>query len=58
MITDTGETPARRPETGWSKARARRGAGAVRTSLPAVEEAGGRRAPRPGPEQNIVRGED
>ncbi|MEU6142980.1 hypothetical protein ABZ848_21750 [Streptomyces sp. NPDC047081] len=45
----------RRPKTGWSKARDRRGAGNVRTCLPAVLDDS---TPRTATECNIVRGED
>jgi hypothetical protein len=48
----------RRPETGWSKARRLRGKGVVRTCIPAVLEQGTTRTDQPGPEGNIVRGED
>ncbi|MFE6526846.1 hypothetical protein [Streptomyces sp. NPDC057794] len=56
---DTPEKPAvRRPETGWSKARRLRGKAALRTCLPAVEDRAAPGATLPGPEGNIVRGED
>ncbi|MEU1055783.1 hypothetical protein [Streptomyces sp. NPDC005876] len=59
MTTDTrDETVLRRPETGWSEARRRRTEGALRTWIPAVDDAGPARTPRPVPESNIVRGED
>ncbi|MFG2317046.1 MULTISPECIES: hypothetical protein [Streptomyces] len=58
MTTDTGGKPAvRRLETGWSKARRLRSRGGMRTWVPAVED-GATRAPQPGQESNIVRGED
>jgi hypothetical protein len=49
---------ARRPETGWSKARRLRGRAAPRTCLPAVEDRAASGATRSAPEWNIVRGED
>ncbi|MEU0224527.1 hypothetical protein ABZ177_09260 [Streptomyces sp. NPDC006284] len=59
MTTETGDKPVvRRLETGWSTARRLSGRGAVRTWIPAVEDDGAPRAPRPGQESNIVRGED
>ncbi|MGC9496044.1 hypothetical protein [Streptomyces sp. WG7] len=59
MTTDTSEKPvARRLETGWSKARRLRARGAVRTSIPAVEDGTAARALQAGQETNIVRGED
>ncbi|MGW4549771.1 hypothetical protein ACWEN4_25925 [Streptomyces violaceorubidus] len=59
MTTDTGGKPAvRRLETGWSKARRLPSRGGMRTCVPAVEDGGGTRAPQPGQESNIVRGED
>jgi hypothetical protein len=59
VTTDTRDQPAARsPETGWSEARRRRAEGAPRTWIPAVEDNGGARAPRPVAESNIVRGED
>ncbi|WTX11507.1 hypothetical protein OG303_05400 [Streptomyces sp. NBC_00005] len=48
----------RRPETGWSKARRRRGKGVVRTCVPAVLDQGATRTDQPAPEGNIVRGDD
>jgi len=48
---------ARVPETGWSKARRRRNKG-LRTCLPAVVDGGAAREAYPGPDSNIVRGED
>lgn len=45
-----------RPETGWAKARSRRGSH-VRTYVPAIADADTRQA-RSTPEWNIVRGED
>ncbi|MET8946101.1 hypothetical protein ABZX30_21600 [Streptomyces sp. NPDC004542] len=44
-------------ETGWSKARRRRGGG-VRTCLPAVLDRGAAREADPGQDGTIVRGED
>ncbi|MEU0471273.1 hypothetical protein ACFW5S_08825 [Streptomyces olivaceus] len=59
MTTDTsGITAVRRVETGWSKARRLRGRGPMRTCVPAVEDGSTPRAPQPGRESNIVRGED
>ncbi|MEU4980125.1 hypothetical protein [Streptomyces sp. NPDC021969] len=59
MTTDTGGKPAvRRLETGWSKARRLRSRGVMRTCVPAVEDGSTVRAPQPGQESNIVRGED
>ncbi|MFE9450999.1 hypothetical protein [Streptomyces sp. NPDC006739] len=58
MTAHTSDKPvAPRPETGWSKAQRRRGRG-VRTCLPAIVERGGRPEALPGPDGNIVRGED
>ncbi|MFE7173164.1 hypothetical protein [Streptomyces sp. NPDC057616] len=48
----------RRPESGWSKARRRRGEGVVRTCIPAVPEGDATRTDQYGQEGNIVRGED
>jgi len=45
------------PETGWSKARRRRGKG-VRTCLPAIVDRRSSRDAFPAPDGNIVRGED
>ncbi|MFG2679823.1 hypothetical protein [Streptomyces sp. NPDC048392] len=59
MTTDTSGKPAvRRLETGWSKARRLRSRGLMRTCVPAVEDGSAARAPQPGQESNIVRGED
>jgi hypothetical protein len=59
VTTEIGGKPAaRRLETGWSEARRLRSRGAMRTWVPAVEDSGATRAPRPGQESNIVRGED
>ncbi|MET8482289.1 hypothetical protein ACIQVF_00040 [Streptomyces tendae] len=60
MTTDTGGKPAvRRLETGWSKARRLRSRGGMRTWVPAVDDGSSTtRAPQPGQESNIVRGED
>ncbi|MFF8190856.1 hypothetical protein ACF05L_08210 [Streptomyces bobili] len=49
---------ARRPETGWARARRLRSAAALRTWIPAVEAPGTAPATRFGVEGNIVRGED
>ncbi|MCF0079718.1 hypothetical protein [Streptomyces lomondensis] len=54
----TEKPPARRPETGWSKARRLRGKTALWTCLPAVEDRAAPATARSGPEWNIVRGED
>ncbi len=59
MTAQISENPVvRRPETGWSRARRLRGARALRTCLPAVEEKNAPRTARGGTEQNIFRGED
>ncbi|MDH6622356.1 hypothetical protein M2271_000143 [Streptomyces sp. LBL] len=59
MTAQISENPvARRPETGWSRARRRRGTGALRTCLPAVEERTASRTTQSGTEGNIYRGED
>lgn len=59
MTSQTSEKPiARRPETGWSRARRLRGKDALRTCLPAVEEQSAPRVAQPGSEGNIFRGED
>ncbi|MEZ7002588.1 hypothetical protein [Streptomyces sp. AD55] len=74
MTTDLPEEAALRrpepapspPETGWSQARARRGRGAPRTWLPAVDDGTWTpaadddrlRVTLPGAESHIVRGED
>ncbi|WLW49950.1 hypothetical protein [Streptomyces sp. YU58] len=59
MTAQTSEKPvARRPETGWHRARRLRGTHALRTWLPAVEEQSAPHAPQPVTEGNIVRGED
>ncbi|GAB2758343.1 hypothetical protein [Streptomyces bullii] len=59
MTSQTSEKPvARRPETGWARARRLRGKDALRTCLPAVEDRGAPGTPLPGPDGNIVRGED
>ncbi|MER6788376.1 hypothetical protein ABT330_27815 [Streptomyces sp. NPDC000658] len=56
MTAQTEEKPAtRRPETGWARARrVRRVSAAPRTCLAAVASPG----TQPGPENNIIRGED
>ncbi|MGW3116467.1 hypothetical protein ACWDBW_04810 [Streptomyces sp. NPDC001107] len=54
----TDKLAIRRPETGWARARRLRGKGVVRTCIPAVLEQGTTRTDEPGPEGNIVRGED
>ncbi|MCX5041065.1 hypothetical protein ACFWQ6_26930 [Streptomyces coelicoflavus] len=59
MTTETSGKPAvRRLETGWSKARRLRSRSVMRTCVPAVEDGSATRAPQPGQESNIVRGED
>ncbi|WP_053752178.1 hypothetical protein [Streptomyces sp. MMG1533] len=59
MTAQTSEKPvARRPETGWSRARRLRGQRALLTCLPAVEDESTRPATQPGREGNIFRGED
>jgi hypothetical protein len=58
VTSQTVEKPlARRPETGWSRARRLHGTGGLRTCLPAVEDriAGSRTGTGEG---NIFRGED
>ncbi|MEU3254304.1 hypothetical protein [Streptomyces sp. NPDC006997] len=60
MTTHAGDQhTVRPPETGWTTARRlRRGGGAPRTWLPAVDRQGAS-GPRPeGRDGNIVRGED
>ena len=54
----TDKLVLRRPETGWSQARRRRGEGVVRTCVPAVLDQGTTRTGQPDGEGNIVRGED
>jgi hypothetical protein len=49
---------ARRPETGWSRARRLRGTRALRTCLAAVEDENPPRTTSTGAEGNIFRGED
>ncbi|GGW45836.1 hypothetical protein GCM10010503_23010 [Streptomyces lucensis JCM 4490] len=52
------KTPLPYAETGWSKARRRRGRG-LRTCLPAVlDRTSAAQGQGPGGEDNIVRGED
>ncbi|MFF8970053.1 hypothetical protein [Streptomyces sp. NPDC014995] len=61
MTSHTEEKPAtaRKPETGWARARRlRRGDPALRTCIPATEAPGSMPGTRPWPEGNIVRGED
>jgi hypothetical protein len=59
VTAQTSEKPvARRPETGWSRARRLRGARALRTCLPAVEDENAPRVTQTGTEGNIFRGED
>ncbi|MEV5760664.1 hypothetical protein AB0L61_28295 [Streptomyces tendae] len=59
MTTDIGgKTAVRRLETGWSKARRLRSRDGMRTWVPAVDDGSATRAPQPGQESNIVRGED
>lgn len=59
MTAQTSQKPvAHRPETGWSRARRLRGERVLRTCLPAVVDESTQRAAQPGPEGNIVRGED
>ncbi|MER5600519.1 hypothetical protein [Streptomyces sp. NPDC002265] len=55
-IANTLESAAGRPsETGWARARRLRDRPVVRTCVPAVDDAAVR---QPGPDGNIVRGED
>ncbi|KOG28618.1 hypothetical protein [Streptomyces resistomycificus] len=59
MTAQTSEKPvARRPETGWSRARRLRGAPPLRTCLPALEDGATPHAVQPPAEGNIYRGED
>ncbi|MDG9719487.1 hypothetical protein [Streptomyces sp. DH24] len=59
MIAQPQEkTAARRPETGWSRARRLRGRNALRTWVPAVADRDLSRGADGVPEGNIVRGED
>ncbi|MEU5595397.1 hypothetical protein [Streptomyces sp. NPDC020298] len=58
MTAQSSEKPvAGIPETGWSKARRRRGKG-VRTCLPAILDRGAARTVAEGRDGTIVRGED
>ncbi|MFE2582668.1 hypothetical protein [Streptomyces sp. NPDC059378] len=58
-IANTLESAAGRPsETGWARARRLRGRPVVRTCVPAVDDLGGAAVRQPGPDGNIVRGED
>ncbi|MFE3031949.1 hypothetical protein ACFXKY_09880 [Streptomyces canus] len=52
-----GKSVARRPETGWSRARRLHGREDLRTCLPAVADRAGLTASHSG-EDNIFRGED
>ncbi|WP_406497383.1 hypothetical protein OHB06_44675 [Streptomyces sp. NBC_01604] len=59
MSAQTSEKPvARRPETGWSRARRLRGERVLRTCLPALADETTQRVAQPGAEGNIFRGED
>ncbi|GKQ35026.1 hypothetical protein [Streptomyces sp. A012304] len=60
MTSHTVEKPAaRRPETGWARARRlRRQSPALRTWIPAVDAPGVVLGPRSAPEGHIIRGED
>lgn len=61
MTAHTEEKPAaRRPETGWARARRlRRQSPALRTWIPAVDSPGfAALGTRPAAEGNIIRGED
>ncbi|MGW0336246.1 hypothetical protein ACWD0J_31110 [Streptomyces sp. NPDC003011] len=59
MTAQISDQPVvRRPETGWSRARRLRGARALRTCLPAVEDGNAPRTAQTGTEGNIFRGED
>ncbi|MFD3497722.1 hypothetical protein ACFWWT_45630 [Streptomyces sp. NPDC058676] len=59
MTAQISEKPvARRPETGWSRARRLRGGRALRTCLPAVADESTQRTAQPEREGNIFRGED
>ncbi|MEV5319606.1 hypothetical protein AB0K92_18450 [Streptomyces sp. NPDC052687] len=59
MTTSTSDEPAaRRPETGWSRARRLREKPALRTCLAPVEDPDSPHAPHTASEWNIVRGED
>ena len=58
MTPQTVEKPAaRRPETGWSRARRLHGKGDLRTCLPAIEDRAATTTASTG-EGNIFRGED
>jgi hypothetical protein len=58
VTSQTVEKPlARRPETGWSRARRLHGKGDLRTCLPAVADRIGPTTAHTG-EDNIFRGED
>ncbi|MEV6949008.1 hypothetical protein AB0N07_45280 [Streptomyces sp. NPDC051172] len=54
----TDKLAIRRQETGWARARRLRGKGVLGTCIPAVLGQGTTRTDQPGPEGNIVRGED
>lgn len=59
MITEsTDKARARRPETGWARARRLRGQEPLRTCLPAVDRDTAPTTPAVAAEENIVRGVD
>ncbi|MEV5313334.1 MULTISPECIES: hypothetical protein [unclassified Streptomyces] len=59
MTTPTSDKPvARRPETGWSRARRMKEKPALRTCVSAVRDPEGPARPDLALEGNIVRGED
>jgi hypothetical protein len=59
VTAPTSDKPvARRPETGWSRARRLREKPALRTCLPPVEDPDGPPSSHTAAEWNIVRGED
>jgi hypothetical protein len=59
VTTSTSDKPiARRPETGWHRARRLREKPALRTCLAPVEDPEGPQSPHTAAEWNIVRGED
>jgi hypothetical protein len=59
VTASTSDKPiARRPETGWHRARRLREKPALRTCLAPVEDPEGPQSPHTAAEWNIVRGED
>ncbi|MET7543598.1 hypothetical protein [Streptomyces sp. NPDC005507] len=58
MTTDVNNTTTtRRPETGWAKARRRRG-NPLRTCVPARSDSNESRQSHASPDWNVVRGDD